>query len=228
MQDKILTSCNQNISQILLEHSLLFNFFFVQIVSVTASPSSDHATILSTHSDKWIVSMSGQLCVTDNAVSQKQVTSYKYFCKFPWYRGRRDHMVVRFTTTYMQSVPITTNIVSVTPLRRGDLDSILCDKDCQWLEAGRGFSPGTPVFFTNKTGRHNITEILLKVVLNTINSHLPWYNFTHRNVCNPRHDECRGMGARSVLWVTDDAFHSVITVKPVLRGHLWYKDKVAL
>ena len=34
---------------------------------------------------------------------------------------------------------------------------------------GRWFSPGTPVSFTNKTDHHDITEILLKVVLNTIN-----------------------------------------------------------
>ena len=33
---------------------------------------------------------------------------------------------------------------------------------------GRWFSPGTPVSSTNKTDRHNITEILWKVVLNTI------------------------------------------------------------
>jgi hypothetical protein len=33
---------------------------------------------------------------------------------------------------------------------------------------GRWFSPGTPVFSTNKTDRHDITEILLKVALNTI------------------------------------------------------------
>ena len=31
-----------------------------------------------------------------------------------------------------------------------------------------GYSPGTPVFSTNKTDRHDITEILLKVTLNTI------------------------------------------------------------
>jgi len=30
-------------------------------------------------------------------------------------------------------------------------------------------SLGTPVSFTNKTDRHDITEILLKVALNTIN-----------------------------------------------------------
>jgi hypothetical protein len=34
--------------------------------------------------------------------------------------------------------------------------------------AGRWFSPVTPVSFTNKTDRHDITEILLKVALNTI------------------------------------------------------------
>jgi hypothetical protein len=34
--------------------------------------------------------------------------------------------------------------------------------------AGRWFSPDTPVPSTNKTDRHHIAEILLKVVLNTI------------------------------------------------------------
>ena len=34
---------------------------------------------------------------------------------------------------------------------------------------GRWFSPGTPVSSTNKTDHHEITEILLKVALNTIN-----------------------------------------------------------
>jgi hypothetical protein len=33
-----------------------------------------------------------------------------------------------------------------------------------------GFSPGTLVSSTNKTDRHDITEILLKVALNTITS----------------------------------------------------------
>ena len=35
-------------------------------------------------------------------------------------------------------------------------------------QVDRWFSPGTPVSSTNKTGRHNINEILLKVALNTI------------------------------------------------------------
>jgi hypothetical protein len=36
------------------------------------------------------------------------------------------------------------------------------------LAHGRWFSPGTPASSTTKTGRHDITEILLKVALNTI------------------------------------------------------------
>ena len=54
-------------------------------------------------------------------------------------------------------------------LRRGVLDTTLCDKLCQWLAVGRWFSRGTPVSSANlKTELHNIAEILLKVALNTI------------------------------------------------------------
>jgi hypothetical protein len=41
----------------------------------------------------------------------------------------------------------------------------LCDKVCQWLATSQWFSL---VSTTNKTDRHDITEILLKVALNTI------------------------------------------------------------
>ena len=44
----------------------------------------------------------------------------------------------------------------------------LCDKICQWRATGQWFSPGPLVSSTNKTDRHDITEILLKVALNTI------------------------------------------------------------
>ena len=55
---------------------------------------------------------------------------------------------------------------------RGVLDTTLCDKVCQWLATGRWFSPGTPVSSTNKNDRHDITEILMKVALNTIHQSL--------------------------------------------------------
>ena len=44
----------------------------------------------------------------------------------------------------------------------------LCDKVCMWLATGRWFSPGSPASSTNKTDHNDITEILLKVALNTI------------------------------------------------------------
>jgi hypothetical protein len=53
------------------------------------------------------------------------------------------------------------------PPKRGVLDTTCC-KVCHWLASGQWFSMGTPVSSTNKTDRHDITEILLKVVLNTM------------------------------------------------------------
>ena len=64
--------------------------------------------------------------------------------------GGGDRIVVGFITTYMQAVPITTNVVSSNPLRRGVLDTTLCDKVCQWLTAGQWFSLGTPDYMMVK------------------------------------------------------------------------------
>jgi hypothetical protein len=50
---------------------------------------------------------------------------------------------------------------------RGVLDTTLCDQVCQWLATGRWVSPGTPVSSTNKTDRHDIIVIKLKVALST-------------------------------------------------------------
>jgi hypothetical protein len=48
------------------------------------------------------------------------------------------------------------------PFRWSVLDITLCDKVCQWLAAGRWFSPSTLISSSNKTDRHYITEILFK------------------------------------------------------------------
>ena len=74
---------------------------------------------------------------------------------------------------HMQSAPITMLWVRF-PLRGGVPDTTLCDKSCQWLAAGPWFSPRTPVSATNKLDCHDITEILLKVVLNTITQTPLW------------------------------------------------------
>jgi hypothetical protein len=73
---------------------------------------------------------------------------------------------------------ITTKVVSLNLVHCysvGVLDTTLYDKVFQQLATGRWFSPGPPVSSTNKTDRHDITDILLKVVLNTINRHALLY-----------------------------------------------------
>jgi hypothetical protein len=47
-------------------------------------------------------------------------------------------------------------------------DTTLCDKVCQWLATGQWFFSGYFGFSTIKIDHHDITEILLKVALNTI------------------------------------------------------------
>jgi hypothetical protein len=74
------------------------------------------------------------------------------------YRGR-DCMVVGCTI----------NAISFYRISIRSRCTTLCDKVCQWLATGQWFSPCPLVSSTNKTDRHNITEILLKVALNTIN-----------------------------------------------------------
>jgi hypothetical protein len=48
------------------------------------------------------------------------------------------------------------------------LKSVNVSCDCQLFASGWWFSAGTTVSITNKTNRHNIAEILLKVALNII------------------------------------------------------------
>ena len=71
----------------------------------------------------------------------------------------------------MLSVPITTKVVSLNPVHDKvySIQHSLCDEVYQLLATGRWFSPGIPVSSTNKTDRHDIAKILLKVELNTIN-----------------------------------------------------------
>jgi hypothetical protein len=56
-----------------------------------------------------------------------------------------DHMVVGFICNQCLS-PLTLWVRI--PLRRGVLDTTLCDKVCQWLATGQRFSPGPPVSST--------------------------------------------------------------------------------
>ena len=83
-------------------------------------------------------------------------------------RRGRDRMVVGFTITYAISASHHWSCEFESRSWRGELDTTLYDKVCQWLAAGRMFSPVTSVCSSNKTDSHDITEILLKIGLNTI------------------------------------------------------------
>jgi hypothetical protein len=65
-------------------------------------------------------------------------------------------------------VPITTNVVSSNTFY-GQVYSI----QHYVLKSGRWYSLGAPVSATNKTDHHDITEILLKVALNTVKQTKP-------------------------------------------------------
>ena len=75
-------------------------------------------------------------------------------------------MVVRFTIIYAISVYPSYEFES----RSDDVYSIqdYVIKFVSDLRQVGGFPPGLPVSSTNKTDRHDITEILLKVALNII------------------------------------------------------------
>jgi hypothetical protein len=89
------------------------------------------------------------------------------------YRGRRgrDRMIVGFTTSYAISAYHHKSWEFESRSWWGVLDTILCDKVCQWLVVGQWFYLGTPVSSSNKTDRHDITEILLKVAVKYYTPH---------------------------------------------------------
>jgi hypothetical protein len=88
------------------------------------------------------------------------------------FRGHcgRDPKLVGFTTTYMQIMPCEFEPRSW----RGILDTTLWDM-------------GTVVSSTNKTDRHDITEISLKVALNTIIIK-PTNKFVKKNKTNKKQE----------------------------------------
>jgi hypothetical protein len=91
---------------------------------------------------------------------------FAHFNIFVWVVVGHDHMIVGFRILF----------------RHGLLYTTVCDKVYLWLAAGQWFSPGTLVSSTNKTDRHDIVEILLKVALNTINQTKPTSMLIYRPV----------------------------------------------
>ena len=93
------------------------------------------------------------------------VSDHSYGCQVCWGRRGHDHMVVRFTTTYAISAYHHWYCGSDSCSGQGVQHYVI--KFVSDLRQVSGFS-GPPVSSTNKTDCHDITAILLKVVLNTI------------------------------------------------------------
>jgi hypothetical protein len=95
---------------------------------------------------------------------------------------------------------------------------------CLWLATGRCFYLGTSISSTNKTDRHDITEILLKVALNTI---------TLTQHCQTVHisilfSETIGPNktklSKKMLFVRFSTFHVIFLTFKWLLGPLMFSD----
>ena len=77
---------------------------------------------------------------------------------------------MNYLTTHISLSPVRSGFApGFVNYKKGALDlAAASDKVYQLLAHGRWFSPGTLASSTTKTGHHDITEILLKVALNTI------------------------------------------------------------
>ena len=110
--------------------------------------------------------------ITQNTKSMHPVAYVEYTLWAFYFMGGggrgRDLIVVGLTTIYAISALSPLTLWVRIPLKRGVLDTTLCDKVCQWLAAGRWFSLGTVISPTNKTDCYDIHEILLNVTLNTV------------------------------------------------------------
>ena len=102
-------------------------------------------------------------------VSLYSVIHFQTHCLFYFLLANTNYRLLMFDTKNYKAIPYD---------ERGVLDTTLCDKVCQWLEAGQWFSPGTLVSSINKTRRQDITEILFKVALNTKIRLSLWWIFT--------------------------------------------------
>jgi len=74
-------------------------------------------------------------------------------------RRGRDRMVVGLITTC--TISAYHHLICEFEPRswQSVFDTTLYDKVCHSFATGRWFSPGTPVSFSNKTNRHDITDI---------------------------------------------------------------------
>ena len=96
-------------------------------------------------------------CFKRGSIDWSLAGLYQWHLRTYKVRRARDRMIVEFNYLCNQCL---------SPLTLYSIQH--CDNVCQWLATGWWFYPGTQIFSTKKTDRHDITEILLKVPLSTI------------------------------------------------------------
>ena len=102
------------------------------------------------------------------AFLKKYLHAYSYF-QLPQQYENFDDYCENFLLSPYKPITNTTWVPTRLCKLQKRCARLTSDKVCQLLAHGRWFSPGTPASSTTKTGRHDIAEILLKVVLSTIN-----------------------------------------------------------
>jgi len=161
----------------------LYNFVYIRLTFLHREKHCPRCNNFKHNQSKWLRSHS----VLD--YGSKNSLYYKFQNTFHWKRKVSDSQTVQIIRLYIYFVKGPSWSWSygswiynylcyqcLSPLmlwvrillRRDVLDTILCDIVYQWLATGRMFSRDTPISSTNKTDRHDITEILLKVAVNTI------------------------------------------------------------
>ena len=135
----------------------------------------------------WKMFMINQ--VNETVSSEPLVVSYLHeilyiTCQYEkWGRRGCDRMVVGFTNYLHVCNQCLSPLMLWVRISIKARCTTLCDKVCQWLATGRWFSPGPPVSSTNKTDHHDITEILLKMALNTIKqTNKSIWKYSRRNI----------------------------------------------
>ena len=150
----------------------LFWLDFSSYLTSHASPLMSHCSEKSILTKQIIdniyllfIDMSFSILINNTWQLLGSCLSYNYFIKssgpsWPWSYGSwiNNYLCNKYLSPLMLWFRISIRARCTT----------LCDKFCQWLATGQWFSPGPPLFSTNKTYHYDITEILLNVALNTM------------------------------------------------------------
>jgi hypothetical protein len=138
------------------------------------------------------------------------MNDYNYYHMFgpswPWYYGSwiYNYLCNQCLSSLMLWVRISIEARCTT----------LCDKVCQWLAMCRWYSP---ISSTNKTDRHDIAEILLKVALKTIKQTIS--SPVKQPLKKPSFSFCFEVSSNIVFMLQYCVFTKLLNLHTSLNGH---------